>query len=56
MKAIKILTFDIKDYLVDIVIEYEDLANAWMVLKQEYESEVLIIELNLNYVLSTMKF
>lgn len=48
-KAIKILTFDIKDILMDIVIEHKDLTKAWMALQWKYKSRDPTIVFNLNY-------
>lgn len=33
-KAMKILTFAVRDYLIDMVTKYKDLIDAWKVLKK----------------------
>lgn len=56
MKRMKILTFAIMDYLVDMVTKYVDSPNAWKILIEAYKSRDLIMVLNLNYKLSTLKY
>lgn len=55
-KTMKILNIIIKDYLVDKMIEHEDLKNTWMALKQEYKSRNPDMILNLKYKLFILKF
>lgn len=55
-KVMKILMFTIKDYVIDIMKEHEDLANTQMALKQKYKSKDLTMVFNLNYKLSILKF
>lgn len=38
--------FAMKDFLVDLVIKYKDLVDAWKIRKDKYESEDLVMVLN----------
>lgn len=52
----KILTFAMKDYLIDLITKYKNPTNTLRTLKDEYESKDPTMVLNFNYKLSTVKF
>lgn len=54
-KAVKFISFAIKDYLLDLMIEHQDSMDTWRTLKDKYKNGILAMVINPNYKLLTFE-